>query len=52
MTERLIELVHQINDLEKQIRQLSDEKRVLEEELKRFSVADDGVRDVRRKADE
>ena len=51
MTERLIRLVHQINGLEKQIRELSDEKRVLEEELNCFAVADDGVRNMRGKED-
>ena len=51
MTERLIQLVRQINGLEKQIRELSDEKRALEEELNRFAVADDGVKDMRGKPD-
>jgi hypothetical protein len=51
MTERIFELVHQIKGLEKQIRDLSDEKQVLEEELKCFAVDDDGVRDMRRKPD-
>jgi hypothetical protein len=48
MTE-IIQLLDKINGLEKQIRDLSDQKRVLEEELNRFAVADNGVEDTRTK---
>jgi hypothetical protein len=48
MTE-IIQLLDKINGLEKQIRDLSDQKRVLEEELNCFAVADNGVEDTRAK---
>jgi hypothetical protein len=44
MTEQIITLINQINSIEQQLRDLNDEKRVLEKDLDRFSISDHAVR--------
>jgi hypothetical protein len=46
MTEQIIGLINRINSLEQQIRELNDEKRVLEKDLDRFSISDHAVKDL------
>jgi hypothetical protein len=47
MTEQIIGLINRINSLEQQIRELNEEKRVLEKDLDRFSISDHVVRDLK-----
>jgi hypothetical protein len=47
MTEQLIGLINHINSIEQRIRDLNDEKRVLEKDLGHFSIGDHGVSDLR-----
>ena len=46
MTEQIIGLINRINSIEQQIRDLNDEKRVLEKDLDRFSISDHAVKDL------
>jgi hypothetical protein len=47
MKEQIFTLINRIKSIEQQIRDLNDERRGLEKELKYFSIGDDAVKDLR-----
>jgi hypothetical protein len=47
MKEQIFTLINRIKSIEQQIRDLNDERRGLEKELKHFSIGDNAVKDLR-----